>query len=330
MATERKRDILQLLRNSTEYVSGQQICDSLGVSRTAVWKIMKQLKEEGYQIEAVQNKGYLLTETPDVLSKNELESRMQTKWAAKKVYYFDKTGSTNVEAKHEAELGAPHGTLVVADSQSDGRGRRGRSWEAKAGENIFMTLLLRPEFAPDRASMLTLLMALATAQAVEECCQLQAKIKWPNDLVVNGKKICGILTEMSMERDYIQHVVIGVGINVNQLQFDGEIEQKATSLRIEGKQTFSRAELIQHVMENFEKQYTLFTKTLDLSALMGEYNKRLVSMNKQVRILDPKGEYEGISQGITNEGELIVRKPDQTVEKVYAGEVSVRGLYGYV
>lgn len=330
MSTGRKTDILQLLRANREYVSGQQICDSFGISRTAVWKVMNQLKADGYQIEAVQNKGYLLVDTPDVLSESELASRMKTKWAGKALSYFDVTDSTNIQAKQQAENGAPHGLLVVADQQESGRGRRGKNWESPAGQDIYMTLLLRPKFTPDKASMLTLVMALAVTRAVEAECRVKAKIKWPNDIVVDGKKICGILTEMNTEPDYIQYVVIGVGINANQTEFPKELQQTASSLQLILGKEISRAALIECAMEEFEAAYERFCRSGDLSGLMEEYNQRLVSVGKQVRVLDPQGEYTAISQGITAAGELLVTRDTGEIVRVYAGEVSVRGIYGYV
>ena len=201
MTSSRKTEVLQLLRNSGDYVSGQQICETLGISRTAVWKIMNQLKEEGYEIEAGQNKGYRLNGIPDVLSLAELQSRVKTRMAGKELLYFDVIDSTNLEAKRRAEEGAPEGLLIVADKQVAGRGRRGRSWESPAGANIFMTLLLRPSYSADCVSMVTLVMALSVAQAIEEVSKLPVRIKWPNDIVVNKKKVVGILTELTMEAD---------------------------------------------------------------------------------------------------------------------------------
>lgn len=330
MSSSRKTEVLQLLRSSNDYVSGQQICESFGISRTAVWKIINQLKDEGYEIEAVQNKGYFLSSAPDVLSLSELESRMKTKMAGSHLLYFDEVGSTNIEAKKQAESGAPNGLLVVADKQSQGRGRRGRSWESPAGMNIFMTIMLRPSFAPSKASMITLVMAVSVAQAIADVTRLSVGIKWPNDIVVNKKKVVGILTELTTETDYIQHLVCGVGINVNQTEFPEDISATATSLYLEGGRKINRAELIVKSMERFEENYETFCKTKNMEGLIDNYNRMLVNREAQVRVLDPKGEYDGISHGITKMGELIVEKADGTVENVYAGEVSVRGIYGYV
>ncbi len=327
-----KAEILSLLRNSGEYISGQEICERFGVSRTAVWKAVKQLKEEGYQIEAVQNKGYRMTDSSDVLNEEELKSRMKTKWAGQNVKYFDRTGSTNIDAKKFAAAGVSHGTLVVADNQENGRGRRGRSWQSPAGSNVYFTIVLRPVFEPDKASMLTLVMALSVTEAIENDCGIRAKIKWPNDIVINKKKICGILTEMeiSLESNDIQFVVIGVGINTNQTEFPEEMKEMAGSLLSEGGKKISRAGIIAKVMECFEKNYEVFAEKKDLSPMMEAYNAALVNKDRQVRVLDPKGEYTGTAKGINEKGELLVQKKDGKIEEVYAGEVSVRGLYSYV
>ena len=202
-----------MLKETDDYLSGQEICERLNVSRTAVWKVIKQLETEGYEIEAVRNRGYRLRFLGDVLSQAELESSIDSEWAGKNILYFDETDSTNTEIKKAAEKDAPHGTLAVADYQSMGKGRRGRSWAAPHGVGIWMSLLLRPELPPTCASMLTLVAALAVADGIREVCDLEAKIKWPNDIVVNGKKVCGILTEMSTELECINYIVTGIGIN---------------------------------------------------------------------------------------------------------------------
>ena len=328
-----KSDILTLLRNSRDYVSGQQLCDQLVVSRTAVWKAINQLKEEGYRIEAVSHKGYRLLESPDVLSRSEVLSRLKTKWAGQQLFYLEETGSTNIDAKRYAEEGEPHGTTVIAEKQNAGRGRRGKYWESPPGSAIYMTIMLKPDFAPDKASMLTLVMALSVAEAITEATGLQAGIKWPNDVVVNKKKVCGILTELNVETDYIRHVVIGVGINVNNgapEEFPEEIRETATSLRIEAGTPFSRAELLERVLERFEKNYDTFVTTLDLRLLIEAYGRYLLNLNMEVNVLDPKGSYTGVARGISTTGELLVEKEDGEMKTVYAGEVSVRGLYGYI
>lgn len=325
-----KTKILELMRDNQDYISGQELCERFGVSRTAVWKAVNQLKEEGYDIEAVRNKGYRLKSAPEVLSESELGSRIRTRWAGRNLSYLKETDSTNNDAKRCMEEGGVHGTLIVAERQTAGRGRRGRLWESPEGTAIYMTIGMKPEFAPDKVSMLTLVMALSVAEAIEEQSGLEAGIKWPNDVVVNKRKVCGILTEMILEAEYIRCVVTGVGINVNQPSMPEEIAQTATSLFIEKGEKLSRAALIESVMRHFENNYDCFIGSLDLSELKEAYEARLANKDQLVRVLDPKGEYEGIARGIRCTGELIVELPDGIVREVYAGEVSVRGYYGYV
>lgn len=325
-----KGEILKLLKETDGYVSGQELCRRFGVSRTAVWKVINQLKEEGYEIEAVRNRGYALKGAGDVLSEAELLSCLKTEWAGGRTVYFDATDSTNVQAKRLAEAHAPHGTLVVSDRQDGGKGRRGRSWASPSGVGIWMSLILRPEIAPSSASMLTLAAALAVREGIQEETGLSPLIKWPNDLVLNGKKICGILTEMSTELMEIQYVITGIGINVNQREFPSEIRDTATSLSLEAGRCFRRSSLIAAILKAFEKDYAAFLKTGDLSLLLEEYNACLVNRGKEVCILDPSGEYRAVAEGIDESGSLLVTLPDGTRREIISGEVSVRGIYGYV
>ena len=326
-----KAEILKELRNTKGYISGQEISDKLGVSRTAVWKVIQQLEVEGYDIEAVTNKGYHLISYPEILASGELMSRMTTLWAGKRVYFHKETESTNEDAKYLAEEGMEHGSLVVADTQTGGKGRRGRTWVSPAGESISMSLLLRPDFLPDKAPMLTLLMAISVAEVISGLHrELDVKIKWPNDVLVNNKKVCGILTEMSAEPDYIHHVIVGVGINANQNFFPEELQDIATSLRIEKGEKVDRTALIIGIMEYFEYYYGIFAEHLDVSDFVDIYDGYLINKGKEVRILDPKGEYTGVAEGINDSGALIVKLSDGTIKTVSTGEVSVRGIYGYV
>lgn len=327
-----KTEILKILRGTDGYVSGQELCDKLGVSRTAVWKVIGSLKEEGYEIDSVSRKGYRLLSSPDVVSESEIASRILDGVFGQRVVSYEITDSTNTRAKQLAEEGAVHGTLVVANMQTAGKGRRGRSWQQEEGSVIAMSLLLRPTFSPDKASMLTLLAAHSVAGAIEAVTGLPAAIKWPNDIVINRKKTVGILTEMSLgvEQAAIDYIVIGIGINVNNTAFPEEIRDMATSLYLEKGERVSRSVLIAESMRRLEVDYEAFLKTEDLSAILPDYNAHLISMNKEVRVLDPKGEYTGISRGMDAQGELLVERADGEIIKVYAGEVSVRGLYGYV
>ena len=321
-----KAEILKMLRETDGYVSGQELCNKFGVSRTAVWKAINQLKENGYEIEAVQNKGYHLLSAPDIMDKTELESIHATEWAGCEIYYFDSIDSTNTKAKELAEEGHPSGTLVVADRQTAGRGR---SWESPTGIGIFMTLMLKPEINPNNASMLTLVAAMATTRAIRRVTGVPAMIKWPNDIVMNGKKVCGILTEMSAQFDYINHIVIGIGINVHNEDFPEEIAKTASSLYLESGQHIHRASLIEAFLEEFEDVYAEYLKTEDMEGLQKEYDAMLVNRGRQVRVLDPKEPFEGKAMGITKKGELIVDTWESR-KLVSSGEVSVRGIYGYV
>lgn len=325
-----KEEILRLLRGADGYISGQELCNRFGVSRTAVWKAINQLKEAGYEIEAQQNKGYRLMAAPDLMTEAEIKSLLHTDWVAKEVLYFETIDSTNTKAQELAEKGYPSGTLVVADKQESGKGRRGRSWVSPSGTGIFMTLMIKPDINPNNASMLTLVAALAVAKAITSVTGEEAMIKWPNDIVVNGKKVCGILTEMNAQFDYINHIVVGIGINVHNESFPEEISQMASSLMIEaGGKRFHRAQIIAETMSYFEQYYDTFLKTQDLSALVREYDKLLVNRNKSVRVLDPKEPFDGKAMGITPKGELIVDTWESR-KLVSSGEVSVRGIYGYV
>lgn len=264
-----------------------------------------------------------------MLNEEELKRNRKTKWLGNQIYYYDVTDSTNTQARRLAEEGSPNGTCVLAGYQESGKGRRGRTWNVEKNGGIFMTLLLRPKMKPNEAPQLTLVTALAVAKAIEKTVGVPAKIKWPNDIVIGGKKVCGILTEMSTETEAVNYVIIGIGINVAENCFPAEFSDKATSLCAEAGKTISRAPLIEAVWEEFEEYFAIFEKTYTLAAIQTEYNRYLVNNGRQVRILDPKEPFEGTAAGITETGELIV-DTKQGRRLVSSGEVSVRGIYGYV
>ena len=324
------QELLRHLRETDGYVSGQELCTRYGVSRTAVWKKIRQLQDEGYEIEAVPNRGYRLTSVPDAVTAGEVASRMKTTWIGRDVRYLPSVGSTNTVAKQLGEEGASEGVLVIADEQTAGKGRRGRSWQIPAGSSVQMSLLLRPALAPERISMVTLVMGLAVAEAIRDLYGLEAGIKWPNDVVIGGKKITGILTEMSAELQAVHYIVIGTGINVNVTTFPEELAGRATSLEIELGRKVSRAELVAQTMSRFEEAYELFLQTQDLSLLTERYQALLLNRGREVRVLEPGHEFTGTARGINTLGELLVETEDGTVRKIYAGEVSVRGIYGYL
>lgn len=326
-----KTKILTLLRETEGYISGQELCRQLSVSRTAVWKAIGQLKEAGYEIEAITNKGYHLVSAPDLVDAAELTSRLHTSWAARPVIFHETIDSTNNEVKRLAEDGAAHGTLVISEIQEKGKGRRGRSWSSPKGEGIWMSLLLRPDFPPMQASMMTLLGAMAVADAIKRVTGLSAGIKWPNDIVVGGKKVCGILTEMSAEIDYINYVVIGIGINVNNgADFPEEIKKVATSIFLETGEKAPRAAIAAAVWEAFEGYYEKFVTAGNLSLIREAYEGMLLNLNQAVCVLDPLGMWKGTARGIDETGRLLVEDEEGTLRAVDSGEVSVRGVYGYV
>ena len=248
----------------------------------------------------------------------------------KKIIYYEQLDSTNTELVRLAAQGAAHGTVVVADAQTAGKGRKGRNWESPAGENIYMSIPLRPDFVPDRAPMLTLVMAYSVAKVLKELRFTDVQIKWPNDLVLSGKKICGILTEMQLKDSEIDYIVVGVGINVNTSKFSEEIRDTATSLCMESGRVFDRENIVGSIVEYFGEAYRQFLETQDLSFLREAYNDMLVNVDKEVRVLEPGNEYTAYAQGINSEGELLVRTKEGEEKSIYAGEVSVRGIYGYI
>lgn len=245
------------------------------------------------------------------------------------IIYKEEIDSTNLEAARLADS-LPHGTVIAADAQTAGRGRRGRSWVSRKGENLYFSMLLKPDFGPEQASMLTLVMALAVAQGMEQIYGCTPQIKWPNDIVVNGRKVCGILTEMQVAAGAIRYVIVGVGINVNQMTFEEVGLDYASSLQKETGMCKDRKELLEAVMKQFEALYREFCGSGSLQSMKEAYEARLANIGLEVRVLDPKGEYTGTALGINDRGELLVRRQDGRREAVYAGEVSVRGLYGYV
>ena len=266
--------------------------------------------------------------TGSIYNETTIADQIHTKWAGKTVHFARETDSTNLWIKRLAKEGASEGTLALAEFQSAGRGRLGRSWEVPEGTSVMMSILLRPKFEPQYAPALTLVMGMAVAKAVKNL-GFDVSIKWPNDVVVSHKKICGILTEMGVRDGKIDYAVIGVGINVNIREFPEEMADKATSLYLESGKEFDRSQIPGLVMEAFEEYYEKFAAACDLSGLKEEYESILANYNQPVRVL-AKEPYEGVARGITDGGELLVEKTDGTIVAVSAGEVSVRGLYSYV
>lgn len=244
--------------------------------------------------------------------------------------FYETLDSTNVQAKKAADDGAPEGTLIMADMQTDGRGRRGKTWNSPKGGNLYFTLILRPKYQPKQASMVTLVMALAVAAGIKETCGLQTGIKWPNDIVAGGKKVCGILTEMHLKGCEIQDVLIGVGVNVGKQEFPPELAETAVSLWELCGQELSRERLTENILCAFEKYYDKFCEAENLSLLVEEYNGLLVNADREVRVQDGREEQLGVARGINESGELMVEMGDRGLVNISAGIVSVRGINGYV
>lgn len=245
------------------------------------------------------------------------------------VVHYKEVDSTNAEARRLSVEGAESGLVVTAKKQTAGKGRRGRSWESPADENLYLSILLRPSLEPEKAPMLTLVMAYSVAKALQKE-DIQVLIKWPNDLVLSGKKVCGILTEMNLSGTQVEDVIVGVGLNVNTMKFPDELEDKATSLRKETLRELECGELLQLILKEFDKQYQRFLENQNLEFWQEDYNAMLINRDREVMVLEPSKEYLAKALGINKFGELLVQKEDGSTEAVFAGEVSVRGIYGYV
>ena len=247
------------------------------------------------------------------------------------IHFLDEVDSTNIWAGRLAREGAPEGTICIADHQLKGKGSRGRSWESPKGEGIFMSLVLRPEIRPEEAPMLTLLCACSLAAVLDEEFHIPVEIKWPNDLVLNKKKVTGILTEMSAQPGMVEHCIVGVGINVGMEHFPKELEDKATSLYLETGSRPDRGMLIGRFLRQFEIDYAAFLKAKDLSPFKERYEDHLVNIGEQVRIISGgvTPEWRGEALGIDSFGALLVKTDEGQIKKVVSGEVSVRGLYSY-
>ena len=243
--------------------------------------------------------------------------------------YAEEADSTNLWIRRLHDEGAPEGTVAVADRQTEGRGRLGRNWLSPKGDGIFFSILLMPDIDLSKNPMLSLVMGLSVRKAVEEAAGCEAQIKWPNDVILAGKKVCGILTELILENGTQPYVILGVGINNANESFAGELEDKATSIRLACGKAADQEALLEKVLNHFRKDYREFQKDGDLRSFEEEYNRHLVNIGKSVRILEKSGEYTAVAEGIDADGALMIRKEDGTAAKVTSGEVSVRGIYGY-
>lgn len=324
-----KDKILEILKSADGYISGEELSKRLGVTRAAVWKVVTKLKEEGYVLESVTNRGYRLVSSPDILTGPEIYPYLTTKSMGRNVYFYPVTDSTNRRARVESENGAPDGSLFIAEEQTAGRGRLGKMWIAPPKTGAWMTLLLRPSVQPEDITQITLIAGLAVCRAIENVTGLPAQIKWPNDVVVRGKKVCGILTEMSAEAERIECLICGMGINVNTESFPEEISNVATSLFLESGQKQPRARLAAEVMNYLEKYYVGFLENGVTESFLNEYKSLCVTIGREIRATLRGEVLTGVAADITEKGELAVRTENGMVV-LSSGEVSVRGLLGYV
>ncbi len=327
-----KEKILKLLKdNKNEFVSGQEISEQLKVSRTAIWKYINSLKEEGYEIESVSRKGHMLLSTPDILNYEEISEHLNTRYIGREIFYFESIDSTNIKAKELAYNNETEGTVVIAEEQTGGRGRLGRNWSSPNKRGIWMSIILKPQIEPQDAAKITQVAAASVWKAINQI-GVKTQIKWPNDIVYNGRKVCGILTEMSGELNRLSYLVVGIGINAN-TETDGfpeEIRHMATSLKIETGKEINRKQLVALILNSFEKLYDdLVTNgTIDKSIKVCRENSALIGKNVRLTLRGEEKEVKAID--INEDGELIVQDKEGNISKVISGEVSVRGLYGYV
>lgn len=318
--------ILELLRKEPEsYLSGEEISRQLAVSRTAIWKHMQTLKQAGYEIEAHPRRGYRLKSLPDLLLPDEIRDTLNTKMIGRgEIYYFSDIASTNNEAKKQANLGCPEGSIVLSEAQSGGRGRLARSWFSPSGKGIWLSVVLRPLFNPYDAPKCTLLTAVAVTKAIRRVAQVECGIKWPNDILYHGKKIVGILTEMSAEIDAINYVVIGMGINVNigEQDFPAELMDIATSLSIVTGHDISRLTLLNAVLAELEQAYENVIQR-GFSEMLDEWRGFSVTLGQNVNVAGSGREFSGMAVDIDHDGALLVQT-EGCLERVLAGDVSIR------
>ncbi|WP_110112370.1 biotin--[acetyl-CoA-carboxylase] ligase [Bacillus sp. CGMCC 1.16541] len=325
MQSDIRRTLLEMFTNSEEeYVSGQKISDLLGCSRTAVWKHIEDLRKEGYELEAVRKKGYRIVNKPNKVSENELILGLQTKRIGQHVHYEEVVESTQKIAHRLAQEGAEEGTVVVAEQQTAGRGRLDRVWHSPKGTGVWMSVILRPTVPPQHAPQLTLLTAVAVVQSIQEVTGISPQIKWPNDILIEGKKAVGILTEMQADADRIHSVIIGIGINVNQQKedFSDSIKEIATSLAVEKGETINRAALMQAIFLKIETLYEEYlTNGFGLIKLLWE--TYAISIGKRIIARTLRGSIEGWAKGITEDGVLLIEDDLGVLHHIHSADIEL-------
>ena len=316
--------ILEMLRLSTGYISGQQISTEFGITRSAIWKHIRDLRKTGYVIDAVPNKGYHLAESPDLPSEEEIHCFLSTRTIGERVIFHREIDSTNSVAMLLASDGAPHGTVVTSDSQTDGRGRRDRDWFSPPGCNLYMSVILRPSVSPMEASQIPVISVIAVIRALEHLnTGLPFQIKWPNDILCHGKKVCGILCEMKSDMDQVHHVVVGIGINVNVTSMDPCISDIATSLKLETDQEYSRTWLSASLLEELDKIYLEWLQERNLKKYIEEWETYSILIGRSVTIETPSETIVGVATGLSDDGALMLELTSGAVRKVYGGDAHI-------
>ncbi len=317
---------LDILLNTDDFISGQEISEKLGVSRQAVWKSINALKEKGYEIQSVTNRGYRLVSSPNYLNESSLKSLLHNKIIGKNLIVLDSVNSTNDYLKKLGNEGCENGTVVAAREQTKGKGRLGRTWQTKKDDGIAFSVLLRPSVAPSEVSAITPLAGLAVCKAIREYTKLDCVIKWPNDIIVGRKKLVGILTEMSAEFDAVEYVITGIGINVDHTSFPEDIAFKATSLLLETGRHIDKNEFLACVLEHLENEFVKNNLELTPTAL-SEYTDLCATVGRSVTFQRGTRRISGMAVGISEHGELKVMMSDGTICLVNSGEVTVQGIY---
>ena len=322
-----RSQILNLLKQSgNDFLSGEDLAERLNVSRTAIWKHINALRDSGYDIESVPRSGYRLINSPDLLSAEEISTALSTKILGSTIKYFTSTDSTNNQAKKLAMQGATDGTIVISEEQLGGRGRLSRMFFSPKYKGIWFSVILRPKFLPQEAPKCTLLAAVAIAKAIDEATGIKVGIKWPNDILYNGKKIVGILTEMNAEMDCVNYIVIGMGINVNITsdEMPDDIKETATSLNQIAKKDISRLKLLTSILNNLEELY-LAVQERGFAPIFDEWRKYSITLNQHIKVIgvNDSETFEGVAVDIDNDGALLVKTNGQ-IKRVLAGDVSIR------
>lgn len=316
--------ILDLLRDSGgSYVSGEELCKTAGISRAAIWKRIEKLREEGYDIEALPHLGYRLIGIPDALLPSEIKLNLKTRYLGKEIISYKKVDSTNTSAYELAERGLAEGSVIFADEQLRGKGRHGRIWQSRPGCGIYMSCVLRPRMTPNEIPKITLVAAVAVAKAIRDYTGLNAMIKWPNDILINGRKVCGILTEMKAEQDLIDFIILGIGVNVNTKVKDlprGASSLKEESRALRGGEDISRVELAKKILETLEEYYNTLKKK-GSGSIIEEWKEFSAMLGSRVKVLLPNRTFEADAHNIDPDGALVVRLDSGVLEKISSGDV---------